>query len=420
MRILVLSNMYPPHHLGGNELSCRDMVRCWRERGHDVEVLTSDLRFESGEDDDDPRVARSLKLYWQDYRVLSPSYLDRFRLERTNQRTLKATLDRFTPDVVSVWHMGAMSFGLLTQLCARDLPTVLVVCDDYLTYGPTMDAWTRAFSRLPRSVARVVERVASVPTAPRLPRVVAACFNSAWMRDRSLASSTWTFDRVTVVYSGIDTTAFGQRADASSWGGRLVCVGRVEERKGVHVAIDALVHLPGATLDVIGPGVADYVSMLNDRARALGVTDRIRFMGPKPRHATAEAVRDADAFVFPVLWDEPFGLAPVEAMASGTPVVGSATGGSAEFLIDGTNALVVDRGDAVGLAEAVRRLSADEALRRRLVEAGSKTAALLANARLCDVLEAWHIAAARRFVDGDPPHRPSLTDELRETLRRSG
>ena len=43
--ILVLSNMYPPHHMGGYELSCRDVVDRWRARGHDVTVLTSTMRL---------------------------------------------------------------------------------------------------------------------------------------------------------------------------------------------------------------------------------------------------------------------------------------------------------------------------------------------------------------------------------------
>ena len=43
-RMLVLTNMYPPHHYGGYELSCRDVVDRWRARGHDIEVLTTTMR----------------------------------------------------------------------------------------------------------------------------------------------------------------------------------------------------------------------------------------------------------------------------------------------------------------------------------------------------------------------------------------
>jgi glycosyltransferase involved in cell wall biosynthesis len=62
-------------------------------------------------------------------------------------------------------------------------------------------------------------------------------------------------------------------------------------------------------------------------------------------------------------------------MAVGTPVVGTATGGSAEYLRDGENCLVFEPGDAAGLASAVRRLAADAALRDRLRSGGRRTAA---------------------------------------------
>jgi glycogen synthase len=416
LRILVVTNMYPPQHLGGNELSCRDMVRRWRARGHEVDVLTSDVVLHAGEVGDDPRVRRELKLYWDDHRILSPSLPERLRMERTNHDALQRALDRCAPDVVSVWHLGAMSFGLLTQLRRRDLPTVLVVCDDYLTYGPDMDAWTRAFRRAPQIVRRAAESIVSVPTAPELPDVVAACFNSEWIRDRALSHSRWQLDRTTVVYSGIEAAEFAPRPHDIGWNWKLVSVGRVEERKGAHVAIDALAQLPSeATLTVVGSAVDAYRDDLQRRIRERGLSDRVTFTGHLPRDHVAAAVREADAFVFPVVWDEPFGLVPVEAMATGVPVVGSATGGSAEFLMDAVNALVVPRGDAGALAHAITRLAADGSLRRTLVANGLRTASFLDNEPLCDALEDWHVAAAHRFADGEPSHRPRLETLLRDS-----
>jgi glycosyltransferase involved in cell wall biosynthesis len=83
---------------------------------------------------------------------------------------------------------------------------------------------------------------------------------------------------------------------------------------------------------------------------------------------------DHDAVLFPARWDEPWGLVPLEAMARGRPVVATGTGGSAEYLRDGDNALLVARGDAGALAAAIDRLAADAPLRSRLREAGLATA----------------------------------------------
>jgi glycogen synthase len=78
--------------------------------------------------------------------------------------------------------------------------------------------------------------------------------------------------------------------------------------------------------------------------------------------------------LFPVTWQEPWGLVPLEAMAVGRPVVATATGGAAEYLVDEHNALVVAPGDADALAAAVRRLAEDGSLRERLREGGAETA----------------------------------------------
>ena len=89
----------------------------------------------------------------------------------------------------------------------------------------------------------------------------------------------------------------------------------------------------------------------------------MRFERP-PRDALAGVYAGADALLFCVEWPEPFGLVPLEAMAVGTPVVATGTGGSAEYLRDGENCLLVEPGDADARSpRAVRRLAGDPELR---------------------------------------------------------
>jgi glycosyltransferase involved in cell wall biosynthesis len=92
-----------------------------------------------------------------------------------------------------------------------------------------------------------------------------------------------------------------------------------------------------------------------------------------------ERLRDlyagADALLFPVQWEEPWGLVPLEAMAVGRPVVATGTGGSAEYLRHEENCLLYEPRDSPeALAAAVRRLAGDEPLRGRLTAAGHRTA----------------------------------------------
>lgn len=416
MRILVLTQMYPPHYLGGYEVLCRDVVERWRARGHNVDVLTTTFRTQGVDESigDAPGVRRELRFYWRDHEILTPLIPSRIRIERANQRALDRALDEFRPDVVSVWHMGAMSFGLLQTITERGIPMVLVVGDDWLVYGPAVDAWTKLFLDRPR-LGRLARTLSGLPTSfvPR-PDDLAACFASQWLRQRAREHSPIPLHRTTVVYHGIDAEPFSApKGDDRAWSWRLLYVGRVEERKGVHVAVQALAELPSeARLDVVGPADDRYLERLHRIAARSGVDGRVRFVGALPRVELAKRYRAADVLLFPVLWEEPFGLVPLEAMACDTPVVATGTGGSGEFLLDEVNCLLVPRGDSSATADAVQRLAADAALRRSLRRLGHETVRHLNVDRLADTLEEWNLSATARFRDGVPADPPSVSESV--------
>lgn len=412
-RILVITNMYPPHHLGGYELSCRDVVERWRASGHHVTVLTSDLHLPDVADgaESTTEVRRELPFYWRDHEIVKPSLWDSMRIERKNRTVLDAVIADARPDVVSAWHMGAMSLGLLADVEARRLPLVLVVCDDWLIYAPQMDAWNGRLADRPVSRA-LAGGATRVPAAlPRL-RGATFCFVSEWIKDRAAERSRWQPATSTISYTGIDPKDFpaGEDRTARSWSSRLLYVGRVEERKGVHVAVEALASLPDAHLTICGPVDGGYVEHLLERAAELTVADRITLTRAE-RHDLGRVYRSADALLFPVIWDEPFGLVPVEAMACATPVIGTVGGGSREYLADGANCVAVARNDAAALAKAVRRLAEDPELRSRIVDGGRITAEELSVDTYAANLEHWHHAAATG-AEHEAVHRPALMEAL--------
>lgn len=385
--------MYPPHHLGGYELSCRDVLRRWRANEHRVTVLTTDFRISdavSVDDDAGIVVRRELEWYWRDHAFLRPTLRARWGIERRNQRRLIDALDQVRPDVVSVWHLGGMSTGLLSTLVDHQVPVVHVICDEWPIYAPNVDAWMSSWSRRPL-LARTVGRVTGVPTTvPPLPETGRLTFVSGYLRDVVSRTLGWSDLEADVVPSGIDLTDFPiTKAGPRDWQGRLLCVGRVEPRKGFHVAVDALAELPGMTLDILGRADDAYRDALLERAKDRGVADRVR-LDVVARDALAERYRNADAVLFTSVWQEPFGLVPLEAMASGTPVVATGTGGSEEFCIDGVNCLLVPPDDPGALAAAVRRLAADGDLRGRLQTGGARTASELTIERYAAHLERIH------------------------------
>jgi glycosyltransferase involved in cell wall biosynthesis len=417
MRVLVLTNMYPPHHYGGYELNCQEFVTSLRDAGHDVMVLTSDHVVPGVDTPPEHRdeVRRELKLYWRDHVVLKPSIPACLRIERSNQGALVDAVTSSRPDVVSVWHMGCMSLGLLAACHGRGLPVVHVVNDDWLIYGPRVDRWRHAWSQM-RRLAPIGEAVTRVPCRPADLGVQGTyCFISEYTKRAAEEHGPWTFADATVGYCGINTDDFpiGRCPPRAKWGGRLLHVGRIDDRKGIDVAISALALLdPTTTLDIVGRGDDRHLDELQVLAQRLGVHERVSFRVAE-RSELHEIYSSADALLFPPRWAEPFGLVPIEAMASSTPVVATGTGGSSEFLVDERNCLLIPVDDAEALAAAVRRLADDGALRARLVDGGLTTARELTLDQWLGLLTDWHRVAAERFAHGRPGTREPIQDVLR-------
>lgn len=420
-RVLCLTSWYPPHHFGGYELSCHDVMTRLAERGHHVEVLTSDHRHD-GIDDGSPTpvaaVHRDLQLYFRDGALWSPSLRRRLAVERANQRALAAALDSCRPDVVAVWHVGAMSLGLLTTLVERRGPIVYAVSDDWPIYARQLDPWTRALGKVP-GAARLAELVLRTPSRlPRLDRSGAFCFISEVTRQRCARSSPWTFPISTIVYSGIDGRLFdaspgddlAERPPAGDRPLELLYVGRIDERKGIRTVLAALALLPDAHLVIDGRAGDDDRRALDQWATEAGVAARVTIQCSE-RDALPATYRAADVCVFASEWEEPFGLVPLEAMACGTPVVATGVGGSGEFLVDGGNCVLFRAGDPTSLAAAVRRLRGDAALRAHVVRNGAVTAEFFDVDHLAAAFEGWHEAmstgALEHPTDRRPPPLPS-------------
>ncbi|MHB8330467.1 MAG: glycosyltransferase, partial [Acidimicrobiales bacterium] len=275
MRILVLTNMFPPHSFGGYELWCRDVLRRWRRAGHEVLVLTSDVCVPGAEGEEEPgvEVRRTLHLYWDDHVILDPPLRRRLRWERANQRQLEAALSSHRPEVASAWAMGAMSLGLLARLGELGVPVVSVVCDEWPIYGPQVDAWSRVLASRPR-LAVLVRVATGLPARlPDLDVLGPTCFVSEAMRSKARRLSRWEFPRSAVVPSGIDLIEFpltrGHRNRPWRW--RLLHVGRVDPRKGLRTIIEAFAACPGhATLEMLGDGDQAHLQELRALAGRLG------------------------------------------------------------------------------------------------------------------------------------------------------
>jgi D-inositol-3-phosphate glycosyltransferase len=187
-------------------------------------------------------------------------------------------------------------------------------------------------------------------------------------------------ENIFVVPCGVDADHFrctGRRAARNGDRRRILTIGRLVPRKGVDTVIEALAHLPGTELVVVGgparAGLRDdpEVDRLSGLARDRGVADQVRFVG-QVRHTEVPALIRSSDVIVSVPHYEPFGIVPIEAMACGVPVVASAVGGHLDTVIDGVTGLHVPPQQPRALADRLGRLLADPALRRSLGDAGAR------------------------------------------------
>ena len=149
---------------------------------------------------------------------------------------------------------------------------------------------------------------------------------------------------------------------------------RLERWKGHAVLLEALADLaevPGWVCWIAGgaqrPCEAEYLAKLRRGATRLGIASRVRFLGQ--RSDVPELLAAADVYCQPNTGAEPFGIAFVEALYAGLPVVTTALGGALE-IVDETCGVLAPPGEKAPLREGLRRLMADAALRRRMGDAG--------------------------------------------------
>ncbi|OYW77335.1 MAG: hypothetical protein B7Z37_04630 [Verrucomicrobia bacterium 12-59-8] len=381
MKILTLTNLYPPFYVGGYELRCAAITEALRDRGHDICVLTSDHGLESEPSPpNQSHVRRQLRIHgYYGHPWLGLGQLQ--HLEAHNNNTLRAAIAEFQPDVVHVWCMNGLSKSLCLTLQQIGIPTVYDVSDHWILRSLKADVWLDWWNRQEGSLASKTQRALwsisgrrkalhrIAPTNPvsdlRFPRLY---FTSARLRELT-AEQGYDVKHGSVIHCPVDTGHFSG-SPVTRMPKNWLWVGRLAEDKGILTALRALTLLKErflGELHVYGKGDAGYVAMLKQFAQdnALPVTWHCATPDQMP-----DVYRAHDALLFTSEWEEPFALTPLEAMSCGLPVIGTLTGGSRELFRHGENALTYTAGDAAHLAEQILLLQHDAKLRHSITEKG--------------------------------------------------
>jgi glycosyltransferase involved in cell wall biosynthesis len=387
MRILFISNFYPPHELGGLEQLCRDTVVGLHARGHTCTVLTS--QFSRGDKGTpEPHVIRQLHLAAdiEHYRPIR-FFTQRRLYEQRNLKTVARMVQDFQPEIIFVWGMWNLERSLAAwceQYAA--VPVVYYVADLWPLEPDAHTAYWSLPARHPvarllheplRRRALRVLRQEEKPASLKFERVLCV---SDFIRRALLERGNFSGE-FTVVHNGIDPQAFTPRdwVDGCHTPFALTFIGALVPHKGLHILIEALSQLqsrqdvPPVNLTIFGGGSAEYEQAMRDKIRAAELEHQVTFKGRVPREKIIKLLSGFDALVLPSVWEDPLPRVPMEAMASKVPVIASLTGGTPELVVSGENSLGFAGGDAQALAEQIAYLVGSPEVAGHLAERGYET-----------------------------------------------
>ena len=174
-----------------------------------------------------------------------------------------------------------------------------------------------------------------------------------------------------IIYNGIDSTRFAsieerdvelKRSELGVTEQYIIGIfSRLSQWKGQHVALQALAHLPGVHLLLVGGALfqddQDYEIELKSLAKQLAIDDRVHFLGF--RSDVPVLMKTVDLVLHTSISPEPFGRVIVEGMFAGKPVIASDDGGAREIITHGENGLLIKPGAPDALVQAVQHLQSN-------------------------------------------------------------
>ncbi|MDX2243454.1 MAG: glycosyltransferase family 4 protein [Leptolyngbyaceae cyanobacterium bins.302] len=352
MRILVISNLYPPQVLGGYERSIADFARLLQHRGHTVEVLTSDMPEYYAEHQSsyrEPEILRCVKLAGKWAQGKGGEWLSDEQVKQIfadNRKEIAARIDSFCPDVALVGNLDLLHTIPLQALLSANIPTVHYVMNSKPGYPPELTPKTPLYQ-------------------------YATCSN--WVTE-SLQQAGFLAETAQTIYPGAIIEEFYQSELPVRDHLRIAYASLVMAYKGADVLIEALGILqvwgiPFSATIAGGNFNQEYVEALEQFVIDEGINNLVKFVGALSRRELSHMYKTHNVLVFPSRFQEPFGISQIEAMAAGLALVTSGTGGAREIVEDGQDGLLFESENAIDLADKLSYLAAEpnqwEAIARR-------------------------------------------------------
>ena len=404
VRILVIVNLYPPLHAGTFDFRCESICNLLQKRGHEIHVLTSKHGLQ--QEQRDPDIERRLILNGRFDAPDVTSYGDLKEIEAHNNEAVREVIANFLPQLIYVFSLNGLSKSIIFTLRNTKIPTVYDVADDWISNGIKEDPWLRWWNCDKPGMASGIMRASleasgqrdkiseTIPTRmmkgyERVPELwgkaaatVQPCSINAFHFDRLYFCSQalkaeaeqagFRISHAEVIYPGIPTEKFySEPKPVGDTPKKLLIVSRLSAQSGVMTVLQALKlardHEVRVSLSIYGRGQSEQMAQL--RSYVIQQSLPVEFLTVSNQQKDLAAVyRQHDGFIYCTEWDEPFALTPLEAMASGIPVIAAKSGGVRELLRPGENGWVYKPGEPLELASRIQEVQMQPALRSQIIE----------------------------------------------------
>ena len=385
MRILVISNLYPPYNVGGYEIRCQQTAKYLESKGHDVHVLTSYYGLK--QPTEDKGIYRILEHQWNKY-TKDPNRWPNILFPHKDVANFAKIVKGFNPDLLYIFNLNGLSAQVLPNIQRMKIAKIFDVGDDWLIRRKdrnrkVLEDWDkpsnkRRFLLIKKSLCKLMRfRIGINWQDIGKERII---FISEDLRRRHVKAGLGV-NNSKVIYNAVELELF-RPAPEKFLEERinLLYVGQVEQRKGVHVVIEALGYLAKEmndhyfSLDVVGGNEnQEYGERLKNLIVKNHLEDCVRFHGHIDRAKAIAFYKETDIFIFSSHFEgEGFGRTIIEAMAVGVPVVSTLVGGTKDYLQDRVNSLIFPVEDSQTLAEKIRELVQNNELRKSIAAEARK------------------------------------------------
>ena len=353
-RILVINNLYPPQELGGYGRLVCDFANILEKRGHDIYVLTSDTPYLGCIGKDEPNINRGLVLCGAWHNGVSKLINDNkkiLQIVKDNSEQIYNVIREFRPELCLLGNIDFLSHMVFEPLLKNGIPVIHHLGNETTGYNVN-DTPRSNFYRLATA--------------------------SGWLRDEIIRQG-YPLKEISIIYPSAFVEEFRMRILPDLDKLRIAYAGIVLPYKGPHILLEALKRLYdlGVDFSCSFAGTSTdkkFVDQLKNLVVAYGLENKIDFVGFLPREKLKGFFARNNVLAFPSVFQEPFGISQVEAMAAGLTVVSSGTGGAREIVEHGVSGLIFESENSESLSRELLWLVENPEKWRKIARQGQNRA----------------------------------------------